>query len=173
MIYDYIRGEWVKRKCQHINAIAVVDSVLYSGGEQIYQEYQTNDFNGDYIPDYYQCTVMNLGTDNTLKITKFPPRLTIDASYRNHFFVRYIRNYNITKKPKIKELYSKTFGNVLKYDRDKYDTGKTYQPGSISGIIKMPSATFKALQMTFYTNDSDQEFTIKALEFSKIKVKQV
>ena len=152
---------------------SVIDSILYSGGEQIYQEYQTNDFNGDYIPDYYQCTVMNLGTDNTLKITKFPPRLTIDASFRNHFFVRYVRNYNITKKPKIKELYSKTFGNVLKYDSDKYDSGKTYQPGAISGIIKLPSATFKALQMTFYTNGSDQEFTIKALEFSKIKVKQV
>lgn len=173
MIYDYIRGEWVKRKCQHINAIAVIDSILYSAGKQVYQEYQTNDFDGDYIPDYYQCTVMNLGTDNTLKITKFPPRLTVDASFRNHFFVRYVRNYNITKKPKIKELYSKTFGNVLKYDRDKYDSGKTYRPGAISGIVKLPSATFKALQMTFYTNAEDQEFTIKALEFSKIKVKQV
>lgn len=173
MIYDYIRGEWVKRKCQHINAIAVIDSILYSAGKQVYQEYQTNDFDGDYIPDYYQCTVMNLGTDNTLKITKFPPRLTVDASFRNHFFVRYVRNYNITKKPKVKELYSKTFGNVLKYDRDKYDSGKTYRPGAISGIVKLPSATFKALQMTFYTNAEDQEFTIKALEFSKIKVKQV
>ena len=173
MIFDYIRGEWVKRKCQHINAISVVDSILYSGGAQVYQEYQTNDFNGDYIPDYYQCTVMNLGTDNTLKITKFPPRLTIDASFKNHFFVKYVRNYNVTKKPKLKELCSKTFGNILKYDRDKYDSGKTYRPGAISGIIKMPSATFKALEITFYTNDSDQEFTIKALEFSKIKVKQV
>lgn len=173
MIYDYIRGEWVKRKCQRINSIAMVDSVLYSAGKQIYMEYLTNDFNGDYIQDYYKCTTMNLGTDNTLKITKFPPRLTIDASFRNHFFVQYVKNYNIIKEPKTKELFSKTFGNVLVYDSGRYDSGATYQPGAISGIIKLPSATFKALEITFYTNDVDQEFTIKAFEFSRIKVKQI
>lgn len=174
MIYDYIRGEWVKRKCQHINAIGVLNGSLHSAGEQIYLEYTSNNFNGEYIQDYYKCTILNLGTDNTLKITKFPPRITIDASFRNHFFVQYIRNYNISKKPKVKELYSKTYGNILVYDTGKrYDSGTTYQPGAISGIIKMPSATFKALEIMFYTNDEDQEFTIKAIEFSKIKVKQI
>ena len=174
MIYDYIRGEWVKRKCQHINALGIVDGVLYSAGSQIYTEYQTENFNGDYIENYYQCTVMNMGTDNTLKITKFPPRLTIDASFKNHFFVKYVKNYNITKKPKIKELYSKSFGNTLKYDSgQKWDSGKIYRPSAISGIIKMPSATFKALEITFYTTEADQEFTIKSFEFSKLKIKQI
>ena len=174
MIYDYIRGEWIKRKCQHINCIATLDSALYSGGYGIYLEYTTDNFNGDYIQNFYQCTIMNLGTDNTLKITKFPPRLTIDASFKNHFFVKYIKNYQITKKPKIKELQSKSFGNVMVYNSgDKYNDNKIFKPGSISGILKMPSATFKALEVTFYTTDKDQEFTIKALEFSRIKVKQV
>lgn len=174
MIFDYIRGEWVKRKSQAISSIAVVDSVLYSGGSQIYLEYQTNTFNGEYINHYYDCTIMNMGTDNTLKITKFPPRLTVDASFKNHFFVKYIKNYNITKKPKIKELFSKTFGNTLKYDSGQhYDSGKTYRPGAISGIIKLPSATYKALDIMFYTNEAKQEFVIKSFEFSKIKIKQI
>ena len=163
MIYDYIRGEWVKRKCQHINAIAVIDNMLFSAGDEIYQEYITSNFNGNYIDNYYQCTIMNMGTDNTLKITKFPPRLTIDASFVNHFFVKYVKNYNITKKPKIKELFSKSFGNVLTYDSNqRWDSGRTYKPGTISGIIKMPSATFKALEITFYTTAPDQEFVIKS-----------
>lgn len=183
MIYDYVRGEWVKRKCQKINCISVLDSVLYSGGDNVYVEYSTNSFNGDYIQNYYQCTIMNLGTDNTLKITKFPPRLTIDAASNNHFFVKYIKNYQITKKPKVKELQSKSFGNVMVYNSgDKYsgtkdgvvyDFGKIFKPGSISGIIKIPSASFKAIEITFYTMEKGQEFVIKALEFSRIKVKQV
>jgi hypothetical protein len=174
LIYDYIRGEWVKRKCQKINCISIIDYNLYSAGDKLYQEYMTNTFDGDYIKNYYQCTVMNLGTDNTLKITKFPPRLTIDASYQNHFFVKYVKNYNITKKPKIKELFSKSFGNIMTWNSgDKYNDNKIFKPGAISGIIKMPSATYKALEITLYTTDKDQAFTIKALEFSRIKVKQI
>lgn len=173
LIFDYIRGEWIKRKCQHINAVGIVEGLLYSGGEQIYHEYDTTKFNGEYIQHSYKCTVLNLGTDNTLKITKFPPRLTIDASAKNHFHVKYVRNYNITRKAKEKELYSKSFGNVLIYDEGYYDQDYIYQPGAISGIIKLPSSTFKALEITFYTNTEDEQFTIKAIEFSKIKVKQI
>jgi hypothetical protein len=184
LIYDYIRGEWVKRKCQHINCIGILGYNLYSAGTKLYQEYTTDDYDGDFIENFYQCTVMNLGTDNTLKITKFPPRLTIDASYQNKFFVKYVKNYNISKKPKIKPLASKSFGNIMTYNSgDKWsgtdsqqvahDYGKIFKPGAISGIIKMPSATFKALEITFYTTDKNQEFTIKALEFSRLKVKQI
>lgn len=174
LIYDYIRGEWIKRKCQEINSIAVLNSVLFSGGEQVYQEYTSNYFNGDYIQHHYICTIMNLGTDNTLKITKFAPRITIDSSQINHFYVKYVKNYNLSKKPKVKELSTKLSGNILVYDSgDTYDSGKTYKPGGVSGIIKIPSATFKALEITFYTTDRNQFFTIKAIEFSKIKVKQI
>lgn len=174
LIYDYIRGEWVKRKSQKINCIAILSSALYSAGSNIFKEYLTTSFDGDYIQNYYKCTVMNLGTDNTLKITKFPPRLTIDASFKNHFFVKYIKNYSILKKAKIKELISKTFGNIMIWNSgDRYNNGKIFKPGSISGIIKMPSATYKALEIMFYTLENGQSFTIKAIEFSKIKVKQV
>ena len=173
LIYDYIRGEWVKRVCQHINCMNVLDSVLHSAGTDMYQEYQTNYFNGDFIQNFYECTVLNLGTDNTLKITKFPPRLTVDASSVNHFFVKYIKNYNVSKKPKVKELTTKMPKNILIYNVGQYDDDKVYKPDGISGTIKMPSATFKALQITFYTTGRDQQFTIKSLEFSRLKVKQV
>lgn len=174
MIYDYIRGEWIKRKCQKINTIAVINNVLYSAGKTIYEEYSGDDFNGEFIESYYNCSVLNLGKDNTLKITKFPPRVAVDASYKNNFFVKYVKNYNHLKDPKIKEIKTKSLKNVMIYDSDcVYDDVYIYQPRSITVIAKLPSATFKALEISFYTQFEQQSFCIKSLEMSKIKVKQV
>ena len=174
MIFDYGRGEWVKRKCQHINTMAVVDSKLYSTGESIYEEYTTDLFDGEFIDSFYTCSILNLGKDNTLKITKFPPRIAVDASYKNHFFVKYIKNYNVLKQPKIKEIKTKSLKNILVYDSgNTYDTIYSYQPNTVTIITKLPSASFKALEITFYTEDTMQEFCIKSLELSSIKVKQV
>ena len=174
MIYDYIRGEWVKRKCQKINALGIFDSTLYSGGAKLYEEYESEYFDGEFIDSYYKCTIFNLGSDNTLKITKFPPRLTIDASYTNDFYVKYVKNYDLLKTPKIKHLQAKTTKNVLYYDNDQtYDTEYIYVPKTLVQILRMPSATFRALEITIYTQDEGQGFYIKTLELSKIKVKQV
>lgn len=174
LIYDYLRGEWVKRKCPVINAITVYNSDLYSGGKHIYQEYSGHNFNGEYIPSFYTCTILNMGADNTLKITKFPPRITVDSKdYSNNFLVKYVKNYNLLKNPKIKKIKCKSSGNILVYDQDKYDTIYQYQVKTVTQILKLPSATFKALEVTFYTEEVGQSFCIKAIEFSKIKVKQV
>lgn len=174
LIYDYIRNEWIKRKCQRINAIGIYDSALYSAGKHIYEEYSGKDFNGEFIESYYKCTVFNLGADNTLKITKFPPRLTIDGSYKSHFWVKYVKNYNQLKAPKLKEIKGKTLTGILRYDSNlEYDKDYIYLPSSLNLITKIPSATFKALEITFYTTNSNEEFCIKAIEFSRIKVKQV
>lgn len=174
MIYDYIRGEWVKRKSQHINAIGVVNNVLYSGGKQIYQEYEGMDFDGEFIPCYYTCTILNLGEDNTLKITKFPPRLSVNSSYANHFWVKYTKNYDVLKEPKKKEIKGKSLKRKLIYNSGmNYNEGWTYKVKNVNIVVKMPSATFKALEITFYTEELHQEFCIKTIEFSKIKVKQV
>lgn len=173
LIFDYIRGEWIKRKCQHINAIGVVDSVLYSGGESVYEEYVGNSFNGDFIESYYTCTVFNLGSDNTLKITKFPPRATLDNERKCHFWVRYIKNYNHLKSVKEKELKGKTLNSIAYYDSGyHYDEGWVYS-SSTNVILKLPSTTFKALEIKFYTTNVKETFALKTLEFSKIKVKQI
>lgn len=173
MIFDYIRGEWVKRKSQKINSIAVYNGTLYSGGEHIYEEYKGFDFNGDYIGAYYTCSILNLGSDNTLKITKFPPRATLDGEKKCHFWVQYVKNYNALKSVKTKEIQSKTQRSIAYYDKGyRYDDEWIYAI-STNAILKLPSSTFKALEIKFYTTDKSQSFALKTLEFSKIKVKQV
>lgn len=173
LIFDYIRGEWIKRKCQKINSIVVHNSELLSGGTHIYKEYQGFDFNGDYIGAYYTCSILNLGSDNTLKITKFPPRATLDGERKCHFWVKYVKNYNNLKSVKVKEIQSKTQRSIAYYDKDyRYDSEWIYAI-STNAILKLPSSTFKALEIEFYTTDKSQSFALKTLEFSKIKVKQV
>jgi len=173
LIYDYIRGEWIKRKSQHINAIGMLNNKLYSGGTSLYEEYTGEDFNGEFIKSNYKCTVLNLGSDNTLKITKFPPRATLDADRKCHFWVRYVKNYNDKKSVKEKELKGKLPNQSITYDSGyHYDEGWTYATSS-NVILKFPSSTFKALEIEMFTTDKTESFALKALEFSKIKVKQV
>jgi hypothetical protein len=173
LIFDYIRGEWVKRKCQHINTVGIVEGKLFSGGDSLYEEYTGNSFNGEFIAAYYTCTIFNLGADNTLKITKFPPRATLDNERKCHFWVKYVKNYNKFKSVKTKEVKGKTLTSIARYDSGyNYDEGWIYS-ASTNTILKFPSSTFKALEITMYTTDSTQSFALKALEFSKIKVKQV
>lgn len=174
MIYDYIRGEWIKRKCQYINAIGMFDNTLYSANEKLYQEYVGDNFDGEFIDSYYKCTVLNMGSDNTLKITKFPPRITVDGSQINDFYVKYVKNYDLLKLPKVKHIKTKTIKNVLYYDAEQtYDSIYTYVPNALMQILKLPSATFKALEITIYTQEAGQGFYIKTLEMSKVKVKQI
>lgn len=172
LIYDYIRNEWLKRKCQKINCFNVVEGVLYSAGKTINEEYNGETFGGEFIPCFYNCSVFNLGADNTLKILYFPPRLTIDSMYNNNFFVSYIRNYDSTKKIKIREIKNRTVKNVLYYDIGYWDK-TNYMPRRLNAISKLPSATFKALEVKLFTVSDGQEFCIKNIEFSRIKVKQV
>lgn len=173
LIFDYIRGEWIKRKSQKINAIGIYKSKLYSGGESVYEEYVGENFNGDFIEAYYTCSILNLGSDNTLKITKFPPRATLDNERKCHFWVRYVKNYNELKSVKTKELKGKTLSSIMRYDSGyHYDEGWVYSTNT-NIILKFPSSTFKALEIKLYTTSKSESFALKALEFSKIKVKQV
>ena len=174
LIFDYLRGEWVKRKCQKINDIQIYNNELYSAGKDLYKEYVSETFNNEFIGAFYQCTVINMDSDNTLKITKMPPRLSVDGEYRNNFYVKYVKNYNTLKPPKIKEIKSKTKKGIIYYDQGyTYDSGYIYLPNVATSIIRLPSSTFKALEITFYTEKLRQEFCIKTLEISKLKIKQV
>lgn len=174
LIYDYIRGEWVKRKCQKINTISIYQGDLYSGGKEIFEEYTNNTFNGDYINSYYTFSTFNYNADNTLKITKFPPRLTIDGTNICNFWCKYVKNYNIMKRPKIKEIKSKKSSKVLLLDNELLlDNGNEFASVGFNTVVKLPSATFKALEITLYTQKQTDNFAIKSLEMSRIKVKQV
>jgi len=192
LIYDYVRGEWVKRKCQSINGVAILSGNLYSYGKEIYKEYVGSTFDGEFIGSYYTCSIFNLGEDNTMKITKLPPRLTVDSSKKCQFYCQYIRNYTQAKK-KEKFIKSKkssggfkwgastvqgdtaTYGGVVGEgdNRRIIEATGSYMTKRANVSVKLPSVTFKALEITFQTKELGEQFAIKQLEMSKIKVKQV
>ena len=173
LIYDYLKGEWVKRKSQKINTACVIDSKLYSGADDgnILAEYTSNTFNGQYIQHYYNCSAWNLGAMNTLKVLVLPPRVSFGMPYSNSFYVKYVKNYNTFKKPKIKLIKSKV-KNFMTWGLGHW--GVDYWLNKNTSVIgKFPNATFKVLEMSIYTENVNQNFAIRNIEFSKIKVKQV
>lgn len=173
LIYDYLKGEWVKRKSQKINAVKVINNTLFSAGNDgnILEEYNSNTFNGEYIEQFYNCSPMNLGATNTLKIFVFPPRVSFDLPYSNSFYVKYVKNYNTFKKPKIKLIKSK-LKNFLIWGVGLW--GIDYWASKATSIIgKFPNANFRVLEISIYTQSVSQNFSIKNIEFSKVKVKQV
>ena len=173
LIYDYLKGEWVKRKSQKINSVSVIENVLYSAGDDgnILEEYQSDTFNGDYIQHFYNCSPFNLGADNTLKILAFPPRVSFDFPYTNQFYAKYIKNYNMFKKPKVRFIKSK-LKNYMYWGVGIW--GQSYWVDKHTNIVgKFPNATFKILEIGLYTLTENQSFSIRNIEFSKIKVKQV
>ena len=108
---------------------------------------------------------------NTLKVLVFPPRVSFDLPYTNNFFVKYIKNFNTFKKPKIKYIKAK-FKNFLIWGIGFW--GINYWSSKATNTIgKFPNATFKILEISLYTEAKGQDFAIKNIEFSKIKVKQV
>lgn len=172
MIYDYHRGEWVKRKSNKINALAVVDSIFYSAGKSIYEEYTEYTFDGEFIPSFYTCTPVNFGADNTLKILYFPPRITLDMQHTTEFCVKYVKNYDYLKNSRTKIVKTKSVKNALYFDVGKWDNAY-WSAETIDSIYKLSSATFKTLEINIFTNEEGQSFSIKNLEMSKVKVKQI
>jgi hypothetical protein len=169
LIYDYLRGAWVKRKSQKISSIGIIDNTFYSAGKKIYAEYVSGNFDGEFIESYFKCTPLNLGVENSLKILAYPPKMTMDMHYSNDFYVEYTKDYN-SLTTKIRHIICKTLKNVLYFDTGFWDSG-IFMPDKISAIKKLPASYFKTLQMSFYTKEDGQNFSINSIEFGKIKVK--
>ena len=169
MIYDYIRSTWIKRKSQKINAIRVIGSKLYSVGKKIYEEYSSNEFDGEFIEAYYDCAPLNLAVENSLKILAYPPKITMNMYYTNDFYIKYMKDYN-SLTTKIRHIVSKTFKNILYFDKGFWDVN-IFPHEKINVIKKLPATYFKTLQMSFYTKDLGQNFCINNIEFGKIKTK--
>ena len=169
MIYDYLHSAWVKRKCQKINSIGVIGGKLYSAGSKIYEEYSSSLFDGNFIGAFYECTPLNLGVENSLKILAYPPKITMDMYYSNDFYIEYTKDYN-SLTTKSRHITSKTLKNVLYFDSGYWDSD-TFPYEKINVVKKLPSAYFRTLQMSFYTKTAGQNFCISNMEFGKIKVK--
>ncbi len=171
MIYDYLRAAWVKRKCQKINCFATIGGILYSAGKKIYEEYNSNSFDGEFIESFYKCTPLNLGMENSIKILSYPPKVTLDMYYNNSFYIEYVRNYDSTTS-KIRYIKAKGLKNLLYFDIGHWDL--TYFPSKdINSIRTLPASYFRTLQMTLFTQSEGDDFCIKNIEFGKIKIKTI
>jgi len=173
LIYDYLKREWIKRKSQKINCAIVYEGTLYSGSNsgKILNEYNSNTFDGEYIQHYYYCSPFNFGAMNTLKVLMFPPRTFLDLPYINNFYVKYIKNFNNFKKPKVKYIKAK-YKNFLIYGVGYW--GVNYWASKATNAVgKFPTSNFKILEIQIYTENASQNFAIKNIEFSKVKIKQV
>ncbi|MBR6126798.1 hypothetical protein IKQ21_03850 [bacterium] len=171
MIYDYIRRCWLRRKSQKINCIGIVGGILYSGGKKIYEEYVSETFDGEFIEAYYKCAPFNLGSENSLKALNYPPKVMLDSSYGNNFYVEYIKNYDSAtyKKHRIKTGSAK---NVLYFDIGHWDVSY-FMMKNVSSSKKLPVSFFKTLQISFSTKEIGDDFCIRNIEFEKIKVKSI
>ena len=175
LIYDYLRKEFLKRVEQSINALTIFNNKIYSASDKVFLEYSTDTFDGKFIEAYYQCSTFNMGTDNTLKITKFPPRLAIDGDYNCYFELMYVKNYDKVKKAKEKEYEVKTQSSISRFGEAVFGVSR-FVIKKPNGTLKLPTTTFKALDIRFSTKDVEnkpKEFAFKALEFSKLKVKNI
>ena len=154
---------------QKIFAINIIDNKLFSAGKSIYEEYTSADFDGEFIEAFYKCAPLNLGVENSLKILSYPPKITMDMYYGNDFFVEYTKNYN-NLTTKTRRMVSKTLKNVLYFDEGNWDVN-LYPHEKINSTKRLPSAYFKTLQISFYTIEKGQNFSISNIEFGKIKTK--
>lgn len=171
LIYDYLRGAWVKRKSQKITCLGIIGGRLYSAGSKIYEEYVSNSFDGEFIEAFYNCTPLNLGRENTIKAFGYPPKITLDMYYANKFYVQYTKNYDDSTL-KERQIKAKTRGNYLYFDIGHWDSGY-YPLKNINSSKKLPVSYFRTLQISFLTKDTEEEFSIKSIEFEKVKVKSI
>lgn len=172
LIYDYKHQEWVKRVCPKITCCQVINNTLYSGDKngKIYQEYIGVDFHGVFVKSFYKTSPLNFGIDNMLKILFIPPKIGLDLSYTNNFYVEYIKNYDSLKKPKRRNIIAKSMKNALYWDIGYYDKF-FYAPENANSYYKLPSEIFRTLEFHFYTKNEGQDFCIRNLEFTHIKIK--
>lgn len=172
LIYDYINKQWLKRKSQKLVDIKIIDNVFYSASpKNILYEYEGETFNGKFIESYYNCSTLNLSSDNTIKTLYMPPKLTLDTDSYNDFFVKYIKNYDSLKIPRIKRIISKTIKHLFYWDVSFWDSDTRFRSKELISTIKIPISTFRTLGISFYTSELKQGFSIKNIEFQKIKVK--
>jgi len=172
LIYDYSHNEWVKRICPKITCVATIKNEIFSGDSKgkIYKEYLGANFNGTFIKSFYNTSPLNFGIDNMLKILFIPPKIGLDLLYANDFSVKYIKNFDTLKQPKIRNIKAKTLKNALYWDVGTYDT-KYYAPQNTNSYCSLPSEIFKTLQISFYTQRATQDFCIRDIEFTHIKLK--
>jgi hypothetical protein len=95
--------------------------------------------------------------------------MTMDMHYSNDFYVEYTKDYS-TMDTKVRHIVCKSLKSVLYFDKGYWDSA-TFMPDKISAIKKLPASYFRTLQMSFFTQNLGQNFSMNSIEFGKIKTK--
>lgn len=165
LIYDVLRGEWVKRIEPKIYDFLQIDNIIYSGNKKLYIEYVGQSFDGYFIPCEYLCSNFNFGSNTSLKILYLSPRITVSNPYENTFWIDYIKNFGKRKKTKfIKAKYK----DIARWDKAIWDKSKWVNEQSDS-LVKLPNiSAFKNLDIRFFTKTRKENFAIQQLEMNQI-----
>lgn len=180
MIYDYAQQEWITRKEQAIQSLALIDNVIYSGDSsgKIRIEGGNYSFDGVYYPSMYKTTYINIGSNTNVKKQKTPLLITLDASHTNDFYVQLICNSK-EKNPK-RVVISNSQGGVYASDNEtnpsdnqKYGTA-TYAIENVFNkkVVEVSTPqTWYTLGVKIYTESAGQGFHIYSMELKNIKAK--
>lgn len=193
LILNYTIGEWVVRKEQTINQVMIYDDEIFSCYDnKILKEYVGNLYEDEFIPSEYEFSIINLGSDATLKACKGRIFLTLESingdgtDIDNDFFIEFIRDGNELRR-KVKRISKKMPENTLIWVQDEADLsgghwvedesdtsgGVWLQISKYDQLFKIsPIAPFKQLKIRIFTSEAGQRFAIKRIEFAKIKIKR-
>ncbi len=174
LIYDVLHSQWIHRKSQKINSMIMLDNLLHSvSDKKILKEYSGENFDGEFIPAYYTCAPLNLTVDNMMKSFYAPPRVTLDADFNNDFMVRYVKDNNYTKKYETKHIALRPLKNYFTWDVSLWDVDTMLRPPQADYIRRLPTAYFRNLEITFFTEQLSQGFSVKNMEITRIKGKTI
>lgn len=171
IIFDYFQQEFLTRKEQNIDTVALIDNAIYTGGKlgKIYVENINLDFDGMFYPSVYKTTFINLGSNSNMKKQKTPLLLVLNDDYTNDFWVELTCNGK-TKNPKrVKKLKkdASIFGEAI-FGKSKYSVINPYAKTVVE--ISTPQ-TWYTLGVKIFTKELGQGFYINSMELKNIKVK--
>lgn len=181
LIYDYSQQEWLTRQEQSINAVALIQNRVYTGGSfgDVYVENINIDFSGQFFPCVYKTTFINLGSNSNLKKQKTPLLLVLNDNYTNDFWVELTCNSK-PKNPKRVRVVSRKSGVYAddsegdlipanqKYGTALYSAENAYARKVVE--ISTPQ-TWYTLGVKIYTKEMGQGFYVYSMELKNTKVK--
>jgi hypothetical protein len=175
-------SEWVQRVEQSIDALCLINNVIYTGGQsgKIYYENVNILFNGAFYPAEYRTTFINLGSNSNLKKQKTPLLLVLNNDYTNDFWVELTVD-NKTKNPKRVQLKGAGGGfygsdeeeQELQLDNETYDSAYYAEDNPYSKKVKEVSTpqTWYTMSIRIYTDTPGQGFYINSMEIKNTKEK--
>lgn len=182
LIFDYIQQEWVIRKEQEIDTVALIRNKIYTGGIDgvIFIENYNNDFSGKFFPAEFRSTFINYNSNSNLKKEKTPLLIVLNDESINDFYVQLIVN---GKEKNPKHVYVKSTGtgiwaieddpehitqDIELWDKAMFCVENNYAKKVVE--ISTPQ-TWYTMSVRIFTKEQGQAFHIYSLEFKNLKVK--